>query len=353
MDFVADSACGRHEDAQAPCPSIREYAMHFNKLDLNLLVALDAMLTERHISRAAERLHVSQSTMSSALARLRTYFGDPLLVQVGRSMELTPRAQTLKEDVRDILGRMDNVIVTQPQFDPVSSDREFRLLTSDYTLVTLMPHLLALAREQSSTVRFQLLPLPQLDRPYRALERGESDLLICPHNYCSREHPTEILFEETFDCVVWNGSRFARAGELTLEQYAAAGHVVTEPWGIDRQPFESWFMQHHGVKRSVEVTTFSFVAAPFAVVGTDRIATVQGRWARFAQSTLPLTLLPLPVPIPRMEQAMQWHKSRTHDAGLVWLRGLLGEAVRRMDGGEAQALAGAPLPAGEIRFQPF
>jgi LysR family nod box-dependent transcriptional activator len=125
--------------------------MRFNKLDLNLLVALDAMLLERNISRAAERLHVSQSAMSSSLARLRTYFDDPLLVQVGRRMELTPRAQALKEVVRDILGRVDTAIATRPQFDPAQSDREFRLLVSDYTLVTLMPHLLALVRRKSRT----------------------------------------------------------------------------------------------------------------------------------------------------------------------------------------------------------
>jgi DNA-binding transcriptional LysR family regulator len=327
--------------------------MRFNKLDLNLLVALDAMLVERNISRAAERLHVSQSAMSSSLARLRTYFDDPLLVQVGRRMEPTPRAQALKEVVRDILGRVDTAIATRPQFDPAQSDREFRLFASDYTLVTLMPHLLALVRRQSGTVRLQLSPLPQLDRPQHALERGEADLLICPRNYCSREHPVEILFEEEFNCVVWSGSRFAQAGALTLDQYMAAGHVVTEPSGIDRPTLESWFMQHNGIVRRAEVTTFSFVAAPFVVVGTECVATVQGRLARFAQRSQPLTLLPLPVPMPRMEQAMQWHKSRTHDAGLLWLRGLLGEAARRMDAQEAGAFArSSPLPTAAVELQP-
>jgi len=327
--------------------------MRFNKLDLNLLVSLDAMLVERNVSRAAERLHVSQSTMSSALGRLRTYFGDPLLVQVGRGMELTPRALTLKEDVRDILGRLDTAVATQPQFDPANSDREFRLLASDYTLVTLLPHLLALVRQQSSSVRFHFSPLPQLDRPHRALEAGEADLLICPHNYCSREHPTEILFEEEFDCVVWNDSRFAEPGVMTLERYMAADHVVTQPSGIDRTPFESWFMEHHGITRRVGIKTFSFVAAPFAVVGTEYVATVQRRLARFAQVALPVTLLPLPVSIPRMQQAMQWHRSRTHDSGLVWFRKLLGEAVRRMDSADVRAVTRASAPAGNVWLQPF
>ncbi|SDE21871.1 transcriptional regulator, LysR family [Variovorax sp. CF079] len=312
--------------------------MRFNKLDLNLLVALDAMLAERSVSRAAERLHVSQSTMSSSLTRLRTYFEDELLVQVGRKLELTPRAETLKEAVRDVLSRVDTAIATQPQFDPTQSDREFRMFVSDYTLVTLMPHLLALARRQSSTVRFQLSPLPQMDRPQRALERGDADLLVIPRNYCSREHPAEVLFEEEFNCVVWSGSRFAHAGELTLDQYVAAGHVVTQPTGTDQPTLESWFMQRHGIVRRVEVTTYSFVAAPFVVIGTECIATVHGRLARLAQRSQPLKLHALPVPMPRMEQAMQWHKYRTHDPGLVWLRGLLHEAAWLMD---AEQTAGA------------
>jgi DNA-binding transcriptional LysR family regulator len=112
-------------------------------------------------------------------------------------------------------------------------------------------------------------------------------------------------------------------------------------------------MQHNGIVRRAEVTTFSFVAAPFVVVGTECVATVQGRLARFAQRSQPLTLLPLPVPMPRMEQAMQWHKSRTHDAGLLWLRGLLGEAARRMDAQEAGAFArSSPLPTAAVELQP-
>ena len=303
--------------------------MRFNKLDLNLLVALDAMLTERSISRAAERLHLSQSAMSNALARLRVHFGDPLLAQVGRKMELTPRGETLQEAVRDVLVRIDSTVSAQPRFDAAHSDREFKVLVSDYTLTLLMPHLLALAYRQSRSVRFQLLP--QVDHPQRHLERGEADLLVIPKGYCSPDHPTDTLFEEEFLCVVWSGSRYANTA-LTLDQYVNAGHVVMDPpRGADKPAFESWFMQRYGISRRVDVTSFSFAAAPQLVVGTDRIATVHARLARHAQRFLPLELLAPPVPVPAMEQAMQWHKYRTLDPGLVWLRGLMHEAVRRMD----------------------
>jgi LysR family nod box-dependent transcriptional activator len=302
--------------------------MRFNKLDLNLLVALDAMLELQNISRAAERLHMSQSSMSNALARLREYFEDDLLVQVGRRMELTARAETLREAVRDVLMRVGTTITAQPRFDPAQSDREFQISVSDYSMACLMPHLLALASEQSQKVRFKLLP--QVGQPERALERGEADLLVVPKAYCSPDHPLEMLFEETFCCALWQGGRLA-AAELTLDVYAAAGHVVMQPSGDARPAFESWFMQRFGVARRVEVTTFSFVAAPALVVGTDRIATVHGRLARQAAQGLPIVLRPLPLPMPPMEQAMQWHKYRSTDPGLLWLRGLMLAAVVRMD----------------------
>jgi len=301
--------------------------MHFNKLDLNLLVALDALLTEQSISRAADRLHMSQPAMSNALGRLRDYFDDPLLVQVGRKMEPTPRAEALKDAVRDVLVRIDTTIAAQPRFDPAQSDREFHLLVSDFTLSVLGPHLVSLAAAQSDTVRFQFHS--QVDNPQRVLERGEADMLVIPTGFCSPDHPTETLFEEEFCCVVWSDSRLARQGQLSFADYTAAGHVVMQPPG--GITFETWFMQRYGVSRRIEVTSFSFATAPSLVVGTERIATIHSRLARIAARHLPLTLLPTPMPTPRMEQAIQWHKYRTQDPGLVWLRDLLRQAARAMD----------------------
>ena len=126
--------------------------MRFNRLDLNLLVALDALLTERSITKASERLNLSQSATSNALARLREYFDDELLVQVGRRMEPTPRAEGLRDAVRDVLVRVDATIAIQPEFDPSKSDRIFRIFVSDYTQMVFAPHLLALAHEGMTMV---------------------------------------------------------------------------------------------------------------------------------------------------------------------------------------------------------
>jgi LysR family transcriptional regulator, nod-box dependent transcriptional activator len=301
--------------------------MRFNKLDLNLLVALDALLTERNITRAAERLHLSQSAMSNALSRLREYFEDELLVQVGRKMEPTPRAQTLQEAVRDVLLRIDTSIAAVPQFDSSSSDREFILFVSDYTMATLLPHALALAARQRSTVRFKFLP--QVASPARSLERGEADLLVIPKAYCSPDHPAEVILEEEHVCVVWSQSTAARAG-MSFDRYAEAGHVVMVPTESGQPAFEGWFVQRFGLSRRISVTTYNFSALPFLVVGTELVATVHARLARSLAASLPITILPVPLPMPPLEQAMQWHKYRATDPGLIWLRQLLKDAAAAM-----------------------
>jgi DNA-binding transcriptional LysR family regulator len=300
--------------------------MRFIKLDLNLLVALDALLTEGSVTRAAERVHLGQSAMSNALTRLREYFDDELFVQVGRKMEPTPRALALKDPVRDVLIRIETAVVAQPLFDPSLSDRVFRLTVSDYTNAVLIPHLLAFAHQQSSKVRFQLLP--QTVNPKRALENGEVDLLIVPEPFASDEHPSKFLFAETFCCVVWKES-FLAHGKMTLDRYLRNGHVAMQP--PNAHAYETMEMAKQGIHRRAEVTTFSFATAPRLVVETSRIATLHRRLAMYAAKELPVVIKPVPVKIAPMKQTMQWHKYRTTDPGLIWLRETLLQAVAIMD----------------------
>ncbi len=313
--------------------------MRFNKFDLNLLVALDALLLERNTTRAAEKLYLSQSAMSNALSRLRDYFEDELLVRVGQKMELTPRAVALQESVRDLLLRFDAQIAAKPQFDCSRSDREFTVLLSDYSLQMLVPRVLALAAQQGSTVRFRLLP--QVASPSRSLERGEADLLVIPQAYCSPEHPKELIFTEDFVCVVWNDSVAAKEG-MSLERYAGAGHVVMRPYGADHHAFEDWTLQRLGFTRQVEVTSYNFASLAYLVIGTERVATVHRRVARALEPTLPITILPLPVAMPALEQAIQWHGLRTTDPGIAWLRDLMRAAGAALDQPFAGRSPGSP-----------
>lgn len=298
--------------------------MHFDKLDLNLLVALDALLTEQNITRAAEKLHLSQSAMSNALGRLRSYFGDPLLVPVQRRMELTPRALALKDPLRDVLVRIRATIEVQPEFDPTRSDRTFKVFASDYTLQTILPQTVALAAAQNSVTQFRFLPL--LGIPARALESGDADVLVIPQMYCSSEHPTETLLIEEFVCVVWSSSEYARTG-LSLDQYRDAEHVVMVPIEDGAAAYEGRFMQSLGLSRKVAVTTYSFSSVPLLVVGTPYVATVHRRLALALARSNPLCLLACPIPIQPMSLMMQWHEYRSKDPGIVWLRSLMQRAI--------------------------
>ena len=297
--------------------------MRFNKLDLNLLVALDHLLNLRSVSEAAVQMNMTQSAMSNALLRLREYFGDDLLVKFGRRMELTPRAEFLKDAVRDVLVRVEWTIATTADFSPAKSDRQFNVLVSDYTLATLIPKVLALCRKAELTVRFNFLH--QVAGPERLLERGDVDLLIIPKEFCSRQHPFEVILEEDFCAIVWSDAELARE-KLTRRSFAEASHVVMRtPDGA--QSLELVFFRKHDLVRRVEVATYSFNTMALLLVGTNRIATIHRRLAEQAAQKLPIRILELPYRLPRMQQAIQWHKYRSQDAGLIWLRGVFREAA--------------------------
>lgn len=301
--------------------------MRFNRLDLNLLVALDALLTERSVTRAAQRLSLSPSATSDALSRLRDYFGDELLVQVGRRMEPTPRAEALQQAVRDVLVRVDSTITMQPSFDPTQSDRIFKIFASDYTQLVVCPHVMAAAAAQRSTVSFEFLP--QVDNPQRDLERGEADLLVLPRSLMSAEHPHEVLYEERFVCVVWSGSELARV-PLTTERYLAAGHVIMRPQERRAHTFEDAFIRKRGVERRVVATSYGFAPMAGLLLGTELIATLHVRLARQMERVWPLAIVPCPIDIAPMEQAIQWHTYRTQDQGIVWLRSLFQQASQTL-----------------------
>lgn len=305
--------------------------MRFNRLDLNLLVALDAVLQTRSITQAAQRLHRTQPAVSNSLARLRDYFGDELLVPVGRGMELTRRGEDLRDAVRDLLLRLETTLQVEPDFDPVRSDRTFRIAASDYSAWVLLPQVVALANQAQAGVSIEVMP--QVGDSARALERGEADVLIIPSSYCSAEHPSEALFTETYSCVMWAHNPLAQTpdGLISLAQYTQARHVVMQPAGPARPSLSQALLQQRELKRKVAVSTYGFMSELALVVGTDYLATAHTRLARWASTCMPVCVLPLPFQLPPMEQTMQWHKFRASDPGLIWLLQLIRSAAQRID----------------------
>ena len=228
--------------------------------------------------------------------------------------------------MRDVLTRVEWTIAATSQFDPAVSDRRFTILASDYTLATLAPAILREAAKASSPARF--LFLTQIGSAERLLDLGDADLVIIPSAFCAKRHPFEIVLEEAFVAVVWRHGRLG-GRKLTRKAFESAAHVVAQPQSDDPS-LETAFLKDLGVTRNVEVTSYSFLSLPHLVVGTDRVATMHARLARLAAAMLPVEALELPFRLPKMRQAMQWHKFRTQDAGLSWLRGLIRDAARTL-----------------------
>ncbi|VVN33019.1 Nodulation protein D 2 [Pseudomonas fluorescens] len=302
--------------------------MRFNHLDLNLLVALDVLLEEQNITRAAERLHMTQSATSGVLARLRTYFEDELLVQVGRKMQPTNYALELAKPVREVLLTIQSSITAKPVFDPATSKRHFRLVTSDYLISVLFAQVIQKIHQEAPNITFEMLG--PSDNSGELLVRGEVDLMIVPERYTLEGHPSKLLFEEEHVCVVWQGN--TQVGDtLTLEQYMEMGHVSVGFGRSRHMSIEEWFMTQYGFNRRLEVITNDFNTLPQLIVGTQRIATMHQRLARLYAEHLPLRILPPPVKIPVMREVMLWHRSVDGDPMHRWLRERISEFIQHLE----------------------
>jgi LysR family transcriptional regulator, nod-box dependent transcriptional activator len=298
--------------------------MHFHKLDLNLLVALDTLLEERSVSRAAARQHLSQSAMSSALSRLREFFGDELLVSVGRRMEPTALAVSLAPQVRNILQQVRVTIETRPTFDPATAQRRFRVMTSDFLIEVLLADVV---RQLATTAPGLRLEITQSGEPgVASFLRGDVDIIIAPDRHMLEDHPRTLLFEETFSCVVWAGNDSV-SDPLTIQQYLAMSHVIAQFGPGQPSLLEQWFNEQAdqglGAERRIDIVAPNFGVLPHLVVGTQRVATMHSRHARLYQQLLPLRVVDAPPGFPTMREMVQWHRHLDSDPAIRWFVALL------------------------------
>lgn len=324
--FHAMFRCHRNINAQ---PARHNAAMRLGHFDLNLFVTLDALLDTCSISRAAERLHIGASAASSALGRLREHFGDELLVQVGRRMEPTPLAISLREPVRDLLLRSQATLAARTEFDPARAERRFVFNASDYAATVLLTPLCQQLETEAPGLSLDVVSLG--DSSVEQLERGEADFAIYPERNASPEHPVAHLLDETYSCVVWTGHHLPPEG-LSYAHYMAGRHVAAQFGNRRVASFESWFLSNHGVARKVVVTASTFNALPALVVGTQRIATMHTRLARMYTRMLPVKVLPAPFDIPVLRLVMQWNRHNGQDAAHAWLRQRLLRLAREASG---------------------
>lgn len=297
--------------------------MRFNRLDLNLLVVLDALLRERSVTRAARELHLSQPAMSASLARLRTYFNDEILVPQGKRMMPTSHAQNLAPLVAQALADIEMRIMGAAVFDPTTSQRRFRLCASDYVSVVLLQPLLATLENSAPGISIEIsAPTPDA---VPQLERGEIDFIVTPEQFASNEHRRQLLFEERHVVVgCRNNPIFKR--ELTATVFFQQGQVIM---GLGHAPgFAEREMGELNRRRQIDVVCASFLAVPWMLPGTHRIAMMHERLARLMIKKLPLAMAPLPFEFPLMREMVQYHSARVEDSGMQWLlQALLSQAA--------------------------
>lgn len=290
--------------------------MRYRGLDLNLLVALDALLRTQNVSRAADVVNITQPAMSAALARLRQYFGDPLLITRGGKSVLSPLAQTLSTPVFEMLRTIDRTIITQPSFDPSVDERDFSLLAADTLVAGFLAKPLQHVFQQAPKLRLEIAT-PHGDIGER-LEAGRVDLIIAPEMHCSPDHPKELLLEEDHRVIACRQT-FA-PDHVTLEDYAAADHVEVFVGSGQKPYLPEPLFSSLGFRRRVAVKLDNFSLVPFFLSGTKRLATLPAKTAELYMSFADLKLLDPPFPIPPVRLVMQWHSRANADQGLNWLR---------------------------------
>jgi LysR family nod box-dependent transcriptional activator len=299
--------------------------MRLKGLDLNLLVALDILLEERSVTRAARRLHLSQPAASAALGRLREYFQDDLLVMHGKRLMPTSFAENLLPELKRVTRHIDDLVAMSTEFEPARSERLFRFMASDYIVTVLMTQVLKVLATEAPGVRLDMR-LPE-DSVYRVFERGEIDLMLIPEEFLLPGHPATRVLEEPCVVVAWKDNPLFNRKISTAKFFDAAHVAVT--LGPKRDPsFTERNMEKLGHTRRIDVYAPHFSAVPWLLLDTPRIAVMQERLARKFAQVLPLKMAPMPFDFPVMRIMAQYHEARERDQGLKWFIQVLKSCAR-------------------------
>lgn len=291
--------------------------MRFKNLDLNLLVALDALLDEQSVTRAADRVNVSQPAMSAALSRLREHLNEPLLVQHGKSMLPTAAALRMRDPLKQLLRDIDILVTEGSHFDPMTSKRRFQIATSDYLLAVLFPKLNQRLDRLAPGITMDCIQPSELT--LQLLDQGELDLFIGPEQLVSPAHPRELLFEEKYVVVGCAKNTVFKRRKMSEEAFINSGHIVVEIGRQARTSFAETYLRQSHEKRRIDMRVSSFLIAPEMVVNTSKLTVMHERLAKMYAKRLPIAIAEIPFEFPMMREMVQFQQSRQNDDGLRWL----------------------------------
>jgi DNA-binding transcriptional LysR family regulator len=311
------------------------HAMNLAALDLNLLVALDALVGEAHVGRAARRIGLSQPATSHALRRLRELVGDPLLVRTGARMELTPRAEALRAPLAEALDRVRGLFAAR-SFEPATSARRFALVMSDHLVELIIPPLLERFAALAPHVRLDVTPWRGTAMMTADLARSIDLVLACTADGLDGFHRRRLFSDS--DALAVRIGHDAGAGLSRLSGFRAARHVAVIPRGHGEDPIDSW-LRPQGIERSVALVVPSYLQALHIAARTDLVAFVPRRLIASVAAKLGLRIIRPPLD-PGSDQQFMFHPARMHDdPGSIWLRANVVESCK--DDGVSEPLRGS------------
>jgi DNA-binding transcriptional LysR family regulator len=296
--------------------------MDFHGLDLNLLVAFDALMSERNVTRAAARVGVSQPAMSAALSRLRKLFGDQLFLRGAQGLLPTPRARDLAEPLSQALSQIESTVVKKPVFVPEKATFSFTLGLSDYPAFVLLPALLKALRERSPGASLIVHAFNARDHAIDLLDAGTIDAAVgVPPTHTDSRILTRPVLRDEFVTIVSKDNPAARRG-MDIKTYLALSHVLVSPEG-DRHGVVDQALAQRGKKRSLGLTLPQMFVAPEVIGRTYMTATVMRRVALSSSASRRLVLFPPPIELPEVVFDLFWHRRSDSHPGQQWFRNLI------------------------------
>lgn len=310
-----------------PAPPVHE----LRRIDLNLLVVLDVLLAERSVSRAAERLAMTQSAVSHALGRLRELLGDPILVRVGNAMRISAQAQTLRAPLAEALARVREVVLPAA-FDPGASRRAFRLSMSDYGCDVVLGRLLPELRRLAPGIDLVVTPGGRLE-VLRQVAEGELDGALGVFPMLPAELNSDVLFDEHF-VVITGAANLAPDGSLDLERYLAAPHLHVSAEELHHSHVDK-ALAALGLARRLALVVPYWKTALALLRDTDLMLTVAARTVPAGQLPAGLAMVAPPIALPGFAFVYLWRADTAADAAAMWLRAKL-RALQNMENQDSQ-----------------
>lgn len=296
--------------------------------DYNLLTPLRVLLEERSVSKAAERMHMSQPALSAALARLRAHFADPLLERRGNSYELTPLALQLLDRSYSAARSMERVFSAQAEFDPATSTREFSIFSSDYAMAVLGPIVSEVMRERAPDARLQFFNVDQDVVSGAPDSLREFDGVIIPHGFISGANHLDLLVDDWVCLVAADNTEVGDT--LTLDDLRRLPWIFTYNGQSQYSPaFKQ--VQQLGIDPRIDIVTPSFLVAPYLLSGTKRITLAHRRLGIQLARDPQIRLLECPFEVVPLRESFWWNSVHDRDPEHIWIRSVLEDAAARLE----------------------